>query len=205
MAEKILAAAPARRAARRALREARRRRAWSTVDGGYTHEFTTAQVHYFLEQEYGADYTIKNPQKFAVFEDHLIYADGVAQMRAVHRQDRDAARAAARVPAPHRRAATSRPRTASRPASATRSRASSSSIPGDFIQATDSHTCMGGVNNALAWGVGATEYADLVHSGLHAGRGAGVDPLRADRHAAAERHGQGRDALHPARLRASRS
>ena len=37
--------------------------------------------------------------------------------------------------------------------------------PGDFIQATDSHTCMGGVNNALAWGVGATEYADLVHSG----------------------------------------
>ena len=32
--------------------------------------------------------------------------------------------------------------------------------PGDFIQATDSHTCMGGVNNALAWGVGATEYAN---------------------------------------------
>src|SRR5688572_6984101 len=26
-----------------------------TVDGGYTHEFTTAQVHYFLEQEYGKD------------------------------------------------------------------------------------------------------------------------------------------------------
>ena len=38
--------------------------------------------------------------------------------------------------------------------------------PGDFIQATDSHTCMGGVNNALAWGVGATEYADLVHQGF---------------------------------------
>src|SRR5205823_2708468 len=31
------------------------------VDGGYTHEFTTAQVHYFLEQEYGRDYAIKNP------------------------------------------------------------------------------------------------------------------------------------------------
>src|SRR5713101_4052726 len=28
------------------------------VDGGYTHEFTTAQVHYFLEQEYGPDYAI---------------------------------------------------------------------------------------------------------------------------------------------------
>jgi 3-isopropylmalate/(R)-2-methylmalate dehydratase large subunit len=38
--------------------------------------------------------------------------------------------------------------------------------PGDFIQATDSHTCMGGVNNALAWGVGATEYANLLHSGF---------------------------------------
>src|SRR5205085_9865970 len=38
--------------------------------------------------------------------------------------------------------------------------------PGDFIQATDSHTCMGGVNNALAWGVGTTEYANLVHSGF---------------------------------------
>jgi 3-isopropylmalate/(R)-2-methylmalate dehydratase large subunit len=38
--------------------------------------------------------------------------------------------------------------------------------PGDFIQATDSHTCMGGVNNALAWGVGSTEYANLAHSGF---------------------------------------
>jgi 3-isopropylmalate/(R)-2-methylmalate dehydratase large subunit len=38
--------------------------------------------------------------------------------------------------------------------------------PGDFIQATDSHTCMGGVNNALAWGVGATEYANLMHPGF---------------------------------------
>ena len=51
------------------------------VDGGYSHEFTTAQVHYFLEQEYGPDYTIKNPAKFAVFEDHLIYTDAVARMR----------------------------------------------------------------------------------------------------------------------------
>ena len=35
------------------------------VDGGYSHEFTTAQVHYFLEQEYGADYAIRNPQNSA--------------------------------------------------------------------------------------------------------------------------------------------
>src|SRR5947207_4539917 len=51
------------------------------VDGGYTHEFTTAQVHHFLREEYGPGYTITNPQKFAVFEDHLIYADDVARMR----------------------------------------------------------------------------------------------------------------------------
>ena len=50
------------------------------VDGGYSHEFTTAQVHYFLASEYGNDYQIKNPKKFAVFEDHLIYADGVEAM-----------------------------------------------------------------------------------------------------------------------------
>ena len=35
---------------------------------------------------------------------------------------------------------------------------------GDFIQATDSHTCMGGASNALTYGVGATEYANLVHN-----------------------------------------
>ena len=37
---------------------------------------------------------------------------------------------------------------------------------GDFIQATDSHTCMGGASNALTYGVGATEYASLVYSGF---------------------------------------
>ena len=38
--------------------------------------------------------------------------------------------------------------------------------PGDFIQATDSHTCMGGSLNSLAYGVGATEYAALLYSGI---------------------------------------
>ena len=33
----------------------------ATVDGGYSHEFTTAQVHNFLTAEYGADYTLPNP------------------------------------------------------------------------------------------------------------------------------------------------
>src|SRR5438067_881385 len=135
------------------------------VDGGYTHEFTTAQVHYFLEQEYGRDYAIKNPQKFAVFEDHLIYADDVSRMRpfmgkiqTLRELQRDFQQ-----------------HTGCRDFSATDN--ISPGIchevarefiidPGDFIQATDSHTCMGGVNNALAWGVGSTEYANLVHSGF---------------------------------------
>jgi 3-isopropylmalate/(R)-2-methylmalate dehydratase large subunit len=38
--------------------------------------------------------------------------------------------------------------------------------PGDFIQATDSHTCMGGSLGALAYGVGTTEYAALIHAGF---------------------------------------
>ncbi|HEY8847821.1 MAG TPA: aconitase family protein, partial [Thermoanaerobaculia bacterium] len=135
------------------------------VDGGYTHEFTTAQVHYFLKQEYGPEYKIKNPQKFAVFEDHLIYADEVARMRpfldkikALRQHQRDFQQ-----------------HTGCRDFSATDN--ISPGIchevareyivdPGDFIQATDSHTCMGGVNNAMAWGVGTTEYANLVHSGF---------------------------------------
>ena len=44
------------------------------VQGGYSHEFTTAQVHTFLQEEYGEDYALPNPSKFAVFEDHLLYA-----------------------------------------------------------------------------------------------------------------------------------
>jgi 3-isopropylmalate/(R)-2-methylmalate dehydratase large subunit len=135
------------------------------VDGGYTHEFTTAQVHYFLEQEYGADYAIKNPQKFAVFEDHLIYADDVARMRPFigkiqtlrdlqrdfqqHTNCRDFSAVDNISPGICHEVARE-----------------FIIDPGDFIQATDSHTCMGGVNNALAWGVGATEYANLVHSGF---------------------------------------
>ena len=37
---------------------------------------------------------------------------------------------------------------------------------GDFVQATDSHTCMGGASNALTWGVGATEYSNLISAGF---------------------------------------
>ena len=135
------------------------------VNAGYSHEFTTAQVHYFLEQEYGSDYVIKSPGKFAVFEDHLIYADEVEKMRPFIEKI-ETLRELQREFQKH---------TGCRDYSA-KDRVSPGIChevarefiidPGDFVQATDSHTCMGGVNNALAWGVGATEYANLVHSGF---------------------------------------
>jgi 3-isopropylmalate/(R)-2-methylmalate dehydratase large subunit len=136
-----------------------------SVDGGYTHEFTTAQVHYFLEQEYGADYAIKNPGKFAVFEDHLIYADEVPKMRAFLDKI-ETLRELQREFQRHTGVRDFSARDRISPGICHEVAREQIIDPGDFIQATDSHTCMGGVNNALAWGVGATEYADLVHQGF---------------------------------------
>src|SRR5262245_56745720 len=135
------------------------------VDGGYSHEFTTAQVGYFLEQEHGAGYALANPAKFAVFEDHLIYADGVPKMapfsakigllrdlqRDFHRRTGVQDYSAKDGVSPGICHSIARERIIE---------------PGDFIQATDSHTCMGGSLGALAYGVGATEYAALVHAGF---------------------------------------
>ena len=135
------------------------------VDGGYTHEFTTAQVHYFLAQEYGSDYEIRNPHKFAVFEDHLIYADEVPKMRAFMDKIqilRDLQRDFQR----HTGCRDFSAKDGVSPGICHEVAREYIIDPGDFIQATDSHTCMGGVNNSLAWGVGTTEYANLVHSGF---------------------------------------
>src|SRR5688572_1164886 len=135
------------------------------VDGGYTHEFTTAQVHHFLTQEYGPGYGIVNPQKFAVFEDHLIYADDVPRMvpfmdkiQTLRDMQRDYQR--------HTQCRDFSAKDNISPGICHEVAREAFIDPGDFIQATDSHTCMGGVNNALAWGVGTTEYANLVHSGF---------------------------------------
>ena len=135
------------------------------VDGGYSHDFTSAQVHYFLQEEYGEGYRIKNPERFAAFEDHLVYADGVRRfqpflaqigtMRDLQREFQEHAQVGDFLTkdgvSPGICHEVARERLIS---------------PGDFIQATDSHTCMGGCNNALAWGVGATEYANLIKSGF---------------------------------------
>ena len=135
------------------------------VDGGYSHEFTTAQVDYFLEREYGAGYRLAAPHRFAVFEDHLIYADGVAKMapfapkiQTLRDRQRDFQRRTGVLDFSARDGVS--------PGichSVARERII---LPGDFIQATDSHTCMGGSLNALAYGVGATEYAALLQSGV---------------------------------------
>lgn len=135
------------------------------VQGGYSHEFTTAQVHTFLAEEYGQDYTLPNPSKFAVFEDHLLYAhhnpkfvpfmDKVQTLRDLqvafqeHTDVRDYSAKNGVSPGICHQVA----------------REEFIEV-GDFIQATDSHTCMGGASNALTWGVGATEYANLVSAGF---------------------------------------
>ncbi len=134
------------------------------VDAGYSHEFTTAQVHYFLENEYGRDYSVQNPEKFAVFEDHLLYAKGVTRFKPFadkigtlvemqnafqkHTGVRDYSAVGGISPGICHQVA----------------REHFIDV-GDFVQATDSHTCMGGASNALAYGVGATEYAGLIYSG----------------------------------------
>jgi len=135
------------------------------VQGGYSHEFTTAQVHTFLQEEYGMDYSLLNPSKFAVFEDHLLYAhhnpkfvpfmDKVQTLRDLqvafqqHAGVRDYSAKDGVSPGICHQVA----------------REEFIEV-GDFIQATDSHTCMGGASNALTWGVGATEYANLVSAGF---------------------------------------
>ncbi|MHC4845137.1 MAG: aconitase family protein [Planctomycetota bacterium] len=134
------------------------------VDGGYSHEFTTAQVHHFLSEEFGADYALPDPSKFAVFEDHLLYADGVARM-APFADKIGTLRTLQTEFMRHTGVRDYQSRGGISPGICHEVARRDFIDPGDFIQATDSHTCMGGGNNALAWGVGATEYAALIATG----------------------------------------
>ncbi|MDF1799844.1 MAG: aconitase family protein [Planctomycetota bacterium] len=134
------------------------------VDAGYSHEFTTAQVHDFLSAEFGADYTVKNKDTFAVFEDHLLYADGVAKMAPFASEIqtlRDLQVAFQR----HTGVRDYSAKDGVSPGICHQVARSEFLTPGMFVQATDSHTCMGGASNCLAYGVGATEYAGLIQSG----------------------------------------
>ncbi len=135
------------------------------VDGGYSHEFTTAQVHHFLSQEYGGDYSISDAANFAVFEDHLIYADDVPKMRGFLDKI-EVLREMQRAFQRHTGVRDFSARDGVSPGICHEIAREQLISPGQFILATDSHTCMGGCNNALTWGVGATEYASLIHSGF---------------------------------------
>ena len=135
------------------------------VDGGYSHEFTTAQVHYFLEQELGSEYSLEHPQSFAVFEDHLIYADEVPRMRPFLEKIEELRRLQREFQR-HTGVQDFSARDGVSPGICHEVARERLVAPGQFILATDSHTCMGGCNNALTWGVGATEYANLIASGL---------------------------------------
>ena len=135
------------------------------VDTGYSHEFTTAQVDKFLVDEYGAGYAVKQPARFAVFEDHLIYATGVAAMAKFTdkiEQLRDLQRRFAAATGVRNYSAVD----GVSPGICHQVAREQLIDPGDFVQATDSHTCMGGASGALAWGVGATEYAALIYWGF---------------------------------------
>jgi 3-isopropylmalate/(R)-2-methylmalate dehydratase large subunit len=135
------------------------------VDGGYSHEFTTAQVHTFLEIEHGAEYGLPNPSKFAVFEDHLLYADGVKRFQPFVEQIQTLRDLQVEFQK-HTGVRDYSAKDGVSPGICHQVAREHFVDPGDFIQATDSHTCMGGGSNALTYGVGATEYAGLIHSGF---------------------------------------
>jgi 3-isopropylmalate/(R)-2-methylmalate dehydratase large subunit len=109
------------------------------VDGGYSHEFTTAQVHHFLSQEYGASYKVAKPAKFAVFEDHLLYADGVKRMAPFAPEIRSCA-----TRREFQRHAGVRDYSAKNAISPGICHQVARAVrrPGDFILATDSHVCI---------------------------------------------------------------
>jgi 3-isopropylmalate/(R)-2-methylmalate dehydratase large subunit len=135
------------------------------VDAGYSHEFTTAQVDFFLAAEYGDAYKVKHPAKFAVFEDHLIYATGVPAM-AKFADKIERLRELQRAFAAKTGVRNFSAENGVSPGICHQVAREHLIDPGDFVQATDSHTCMGGASGALAWGVGSTEYAALIYWGF---------------------------------------
>ncbi|MEM9292969.1 MAG: aconitase family protein [Acidobacteriota bacterium] len=135
-----------------------------TVDCGYSHDFTSAQVHTFLRQEHGESYSVQRPDRFAAFEDHLVYADEVPRLRP-HLPKVETLRQLQRDLVEHTGVRAYLADEGVSPGICHEVARQELVAPGDFVQATDSHTCMGGANNALAWGVGVTEYSNLLWSG----------------------------------------
>lgn len=135
------------------------------VDKGYSHEFTSAQVHKFLQDEYGANYKIKNAHNFAAFEDHLVYTDEVKRymiFMPLIKTLREKQKEFIKKNNLNDYSATN----GISPGICHEVARQDFILPADFIQATDSHTCMGGALNAFAYGIGATEYASILATGL---------------------------------------
>ncbi len=137
------------------------------VDSGYSHDYTSAQVHYFLQEQFGEHYRVANAERFAAFEDHLVYADDVPQMRPFAAKI-ERLRGLQREFQRHTGVVNYAANNGVSPGICHQVARETLLEPGDFVQATDSHTCMGGASNALAWGVGVTEYSALLHSGVTA-------------------------------------
>jgi len=93
-----------------------------SVDSGYSHDYTSAQVHHFLAGEYGPDYFVRNAARFAAFEDHRVYVDEM-QKPTPFAPKIERLRGLQREFQRHTACATTPPSMASPLASATRSRA----------------------------------------------------------------------------------
>ncbi len=135
----------------------------ASVNGGYSHEFTTAQVHEFLKHEYGENYSLPDPDKFAVFEDHLLYATGVPRF-GPFTEKIQTLRNMQNLFQQHTGVRDYSAKDGISPGICHQVAREEFIDVGDFIQATDSHTCMGGASNALTYGVGSTEYANLAYN-----------------------------------------
>ena len=137
----------------------------ASVQGGYSHEFTTAQVHTFLAENYGDDYHLPQSEgfcgsKITCSTPTTTQSSSRSWTRCkpfvicrkafqVHTQVRDYSAVDNISPGICHQVAREEFINA-----------------GDFIEATDSHTCMGGASNALSYGVGSTEYSSLIYSGF---------------------------------------
>ncbi|MBN4077375.1 hypothetical protein JYT19_00520, partial [Sulfobacillus acidophilus] len=115
--------------------------------------------------EFGQNYQLKNPDKFAVFEDHLIYAGGVKKM-APHINKIQILRNLQKDFQKHTGVRDYSAKNGVSPGICHEVARQDFIEPADFILATDSHTCMGGGLNAFCYGVGATEYAALAYFGV---------------------------------------
>jgi len=137
---------------------------WSDVDGGYSHEFTTAQVDAFLQEYIEKDYVLPHPKRFAAFEDHLVYAE---QAKSLHRF-------LPKILILRQKQKEFCQKTGALDFCAKNNKSPGICHevarellirPGDLIVATDSHTCMGGCLNSYSYGVGSTEYASVLYTG----------------------------------------